>query len=65
MPKVASGNNVILPEHSIENSLLISISLILMLLSDIKQNFYSPNDYIVPTDKKRKALRWEIRAGMA
>ncbi|XP_007896652.1 hydrolethalus syndrome protein 1 [Callorhinchus milii] len=29
------------------------------------QRMYIPNDYIVPTDKKRSALRWGIRHDMA
>ena len=26
---------------------------------------YVPNTYVVPTDKKRKALRWQIRTDLA
>ncbi|XP_068772764.1 centriolar and ciliogenesis-associated protein HYLS1 isoform X2 [Struthio camelus] len=29
------------------------------------QHFYVPNSYIVPTEKKRAALRWEVRCDLA
>ncbi|XP_010176803.1 hydrolethalus syndrome protein 1 [Antrostomus carolinensis] len=29
------------------------------------QHFYVPNDYVVPTEKKRAALRWEVRWDLA
>ncbi|NXL68396.1 HYLS1 protein, partial [Chordeiles acutipennis] len=29
------------------------------------QHFYVPNNYVVPTAKKRAALRWEVRWDLA
>ena len=29
------------------------------------QRNYVPNNYAVPTEKKRQALRWEVRSNLA
>ena len=46
-------------------SLNHSLTIILPFYFQKPQRNFVPNNYVVPTEKKRQALRWEVRSSLA